>query len=176
MKSVVKRSKIIHNKVICQLLKWFWTYHFFLNAIDWHFVQLWLWPGDRLGKAEQEGRKEGNKKGNKKNKKDKKNKHKRKKNIIIPNKFGVQIKSYGKIQLYNLKNDPEERQDLSDLKPDLLEKIKAQVFEHFYELYPRDFPEESTAGDPKNWGGYFGPGWCDTFNIVDDPAKLSTNR
>ena len=149
---------------------------FFKNVIDWHFVQLWLWPGDRLGKAEQEGRKDGNKKGNKKNKKDKKNKHKRKKNIIIPNKFGVQIKSYGKIQLYNLKNDPEERQDLSDLKPDLLEKIKAQVFEHFYELYPRDFPEESTAGDPKNWGGYFGPGWCDTFNIVDDPAKLSTNR
>ena len=44
---------------------------------------------------------------------------------------------------------------------------QARIVEHFYSLYPRHVPEDVRAGDPKNWGGYYGPGWCDVMNIVE---------
>ena len=121
----------------------------------------------RLGKAQKEEKKGGNNKGNKgKNKKNKKKNTKQKKNIVIPNKFGVKIKTYGEIKLFNLKEDPEERHDISADNPEIIEQIKPRLFEHFYHLHPRDFPAEVDTGNPGHWGGYYGPGWCDVFNII----------
>ena len=67
--------------------------------------------------------------------------------------------------LFNVVEDPEERHDLSQEEPELVEKLKARAIEHFYHLQPRHVPEDQTAGDPVNWGGYYGPGWCDIYNV-----------
>lgn len=131
--------------------------------------------GDRLGKDHKDGDsvegraggKKKKKKGNKNNKKGGKNK----KNMIIPNKFGVRIKTFGEFQLYNLKTDPEERHDLSKTETGVLESIKARIFEHFYNLYPRHVPDDTMDGVPDKWGGYYGPGWCDAMNILDNPTS-----
>ena len=61
--------------------------------------------------------------------------------------------------------DPEERHDLSQEKPEVVESLKARAIEHFYQLQPRHVPEDNTAGDPVHWGGYYGPGWCEIYNV-----------
>ena len=127
--------------------------------------------GDRLGKEHKFGDAvEGRAGGKKKKKKGNKNK-KNRKNIIIPNKFGVRIKTFGEFQLYNLKTDPEERHDLSKTETGILENIKSRMLEHFYNLYPRHTPDDTMDGVPDKWGGYYGPGWCDAMNILDNPTS-----
>ena len=128
----------------------------------------------RTGKSQEDTSQEArkgdiNKKG-KKRKKNKKKGGKRKKNLI-PNKFGVRVKPFGDIQLYNLKTDPEEKLDISEEAPEMTESIKNRIMEHFYDLYPRHVPDDSDAGKPENWGGYYGPGWCDAMNILDHPTE-----
>ena len=104
--------------------------------------------------------------GNKKNKKNKKNGNwKNRKNIDIPNENDVKIRSWGDTMLFNLAEDPEERHDLSKKQPHIVEGLKARVIEHFYHLRPRHVPEDSSLGDPRHWGGYWGPGWCDVYNV-----------
>ena len=67
--------------------------------------------------------------------------------------------------LFNLAEDPEERHDLSKKQPHIVEGLKARVIEHFYPLRPRHVPEDSSLGDPRHWGGYWGPGWCGVYNV-----------
>ena len=69
--------------------------------------------------------------------------------------------------LFNLKEDPEERNDISGNNTDIIGNLKERVKRHFYHLYPRQAPDDTEAGDPKHWGGYYGPGWCDALSIVD---------
>ena len=139
--------------------------------------------GDRLGKDDKKTRENyydkrndgnnysnGNKRGNNKKKKGGKNKNKKNngknnKNMILPNRFGVHVKTFGEIQMFNLKKDPEERKNIANDEPEIRDRIKARVIEHFYDLYPRNVPNDTLAGDPKRWGGYFGPGWCNVMNI-----------
>ena len=111
--------------------------------------------GRRLGK-EAKGGKKGN--GKKKNKK-------QKKFLKIPNKNEVKIRSWGEVMLFNLKKDPEERIDLSAEQTEVVERLKARAVQHFYHLFPRQVPEEDEAGHPQHWGGYFGPGWCQVYNV-----------
>ena len=111
--------------------------------------------GRRLGK-EAKGGKKGN--GKKKNKK-------QKKFLKIPNKNEVKIRSWGEVMLFNLKEDPEERMDLSAEQTEVVERLKARAVQHFYHLFPRQVPEEDEAGHPQHWGGYFGPGWCQVYNV-----------
>ena len=111
--------------------------------------------GRRLGK-EAKGGKKGN--GKKKNKK-------QKKFLKIPNKNEVKIRSWGEVMLFNLKEDPEERMDLSAEQTEVVERLKARAVQHFYHLFPRQVPEEDEAGHPRHWGGYFGPGWCQVYNV-----------
>ena len=68
-------------------------------------------------------------------------------------------------RLFNVAKDPEERHDLSQEKPEVVENLKARAIEHFYQLQPRHVPEDNTAGDPVHWGGYYGPGWCEIYNV-----------
>ena len=98
-------------------------------------------------------------------KKTKKGKRKNKKNFLIPNENNVKIRSWGEIMLFNVSEDPEERHDLSSELPDMVESLKARAVEHFYRLKPRHVPEFNRLGDPKHWGGYWSPGWCDLYNV-----------
>ena len=146
--------------------------------------------GDRFGKGNKydresrenyfdKGNNEKNESGgNKKKKKKKGGKNKNKKNggksnknMILPNKFGVHIKTFGEIQMFNLKEDPEERKNIANDEPEIRDQIKARVIEHFYNLYPRNVPNDTLAGDPRKWGGYYGPGWCDTMNILPSATQ-----
>ena len=121
-------------------------------------VQTFSILGIRLGKEAKGGNK---KKGNGKKKK------KRKKFQKIPNKNQVEIKTWGDVMLFNLQEDPEERNDLSAQQPEVVERLKARAVQHFYHLFPRQVPQEDQAGHPQHWGGYFGPGWCQVYNVND---------
>ena len=117
---------------------------------------------ERIGKdAKRKGGGGGG--GNKKNKKNKKNYWK--KSFVIPNENNVKIRTWGNIMLFNVAEDPEERVDLSQAEPEIVERLKGRAIEHFYHLQPRHVPEDDVAGDPVNWGGYYGPGWCDIYNV-----------
>ena len=102
--------------------------------------------------------------GNKKNKK-KNKKNYWKNSFLIPNENNVKIRTWGNIMLFNVAEDPEERDDLSQSEPEVVERLKGRAIEHFYHLQPRHVPEDNTAGDPVHWGGYYGPGWCDIYNV-----------
>ena len=106
----------------------------------------------------------GKKKGDKKKKggPGKKNKNKR-----LANNYGVVIKTWGQKVLFNLREDPEERVDISEANPEVVEMLQARAEEHFLHLQPQFTPEDKQEGNPARWGGYWGPGWCD-LHIVQN--------
>ena len=106
----------------------------------------------------------GKKKGDKKKKggPGKKNKNKR-----LANNYGVVIKTWGQKVLFNLREDPEERVDISEDNPEVVEMLQVRAEEHFLHLQPQFTPEDKQEGNPARWGGYWGPGWCD-LHIVQD--------
>ena len=120
-------------------------------------VQTFSVFGIRLGKEAK-----GGKKGN-----GKKKKQKQKRFLKIANKNQVKIRSWGDVMLFNVAEDPEEREDLSQSLPEVVERLKARAVQHFYHLFPRQVPQEDQAGHPQHWGGYFGPGWCQVYNVND---------
>ena len=62
--------------------------------------------------------------------------------------------------LYNVATDPEERENLVDLEPELAADIKAKLDKYIDEL-PADFyPDMDPAGRPENFGGIWSAGWC----------------
>jgi len=92
------------------------------------------------------------------------------KNILIPNKHGVKIRSFGEIQLFDLAADPAEKVNLA-ADPDLADVVallKDRVIAHFLNLRPRDVPDETELGHPVRWGGYYGPGWCNYTTVSLD--------
>jgi len=124
----------------------------------------------RTAKNSREGRGKNNKKGGGKKKGDKKKKGgsgKNKKNIPLPNNYGVIIKTWGKKQLFNLREDPEERRDISADNTEMVEKLKDRAVEHFLQLQPQFTPKDDQKGNPLMWGGYWGPGWCDLHTVQD---------
>ena len=123
-----------------------------------------------MARTTRKGRGRNNKKGGGKKKGDKKKKGgsgKNKKNIPLPNNYGVIIKTWGQKMLFNLREDPEERVDISADNPDILEKLKARAVEHFLNLQPQFTPDDTQKGNPLHWGGYWGPGWCDLHTVQD---------
>ena len=112
--------------------------------------------GDRRGGVRKGG-------GNNKHKHKKKGNFK--KSFLIPNENNVKIRTWGDIMLFNVAEDPEERHDLSKTETDIVEGLKARAIEHFYQLQPRHVPPDNPLGDPGNWGGYWGPGWCELYNV-----------
>ena len=124
----------------------------------------------RNGKSFRRGRGKSNKKSGEKKKGDKKKKGgsgKNKKNIPLPNKYGVVIKTWGTQMLFNLREDPEERNDISKDNLEMVTKLKERAVEHFYNLQPRFSPADVDAGNPVRWGGYWGPGWCQPHTVIE---------
>ena len=77
------------------------------------------------------------------------------------------IKTWGQKLLFNLREDPEERHDISEKSPDIVEKLRVRAVEHFYNLQATFAPADDPNGDPLKWGGYYGPGWCDVHTIQE---------
>merc|ERR1712029_166050 len=68
------------------------------------------------------------------------------------------------IAMYNVLEDPEERNDLREKYPDIFEDLQRRVLQHLRNVVPEDFPPQDFSGHPRNFDGYFSPGWCSPSN------------
>ncbi|XP_050411464.2 arylsulfatase B [Patella vulgata] len=62
--------------------------------------------------------------------------------------------------LYDLIEDPGEHNNLVDELPDVVNRLKARLDYYKSTAIPARFPPNTPAGDPNNFGGVWGPGWC----------------
>ena len=62
--------------------------------------------------------------------------------------------------LFNLKEDPEERNDLSDAFPDKVANMVDRIKELSESLVEPDNPDTVFAGNPVNFGWVWSTGWC----------------
>ena len=65
-----------------------------------------------------------------------------------------------KKHLFNIVEDPEERNDLQEALPDVMEKMRLKALELYGSFVERDYPDMSSRSDPARWGGNWSPGWC----------------
>lgn len=65
-----------------------------------------------------------------------------------------------RLALYNVKEDPEERHDLSAGLPDIARELQRRLEAHARTMVPADDPPQDPSGNPDLWGGVFSPGWC----------------
>jgi hypothetical protein len=64
------------------------------------------------------------------------------------------------VALYDLEADPEERTDLRYELPEVFTDLRRRALLHLAKVVPEDFPAQDFSGHPRNFGGYFSPGWC----------------
>ncbi|OWF47903.1 arylsulfatase B-like [Mizuhopecten yessoensis] len=69
------------------------------------------------------------------------------------------VESLGR-ELYNLKDDPYEHNDLSLSHLDIAEELSKKMAEYHKQMIPANFPNNSAAANPNNFDGYWSPGWC----------------
>ena len=62
--------------------------------------------------------------------------------------------------LFNIDLDPEERNDLQEKHPEILEKLRKRARELYSSFVPSDFPAEDHKGSPKHFRGVWSTGWC----------------
>ncbi|XP_077503582.1 arylsulfatase B-like isoform X2 [Amblyomma americanum] len=62
--------------------------------------------------------------------------------------------------LYNIRNDPEERHDLSSSQPEIAARLERRLRKLANHMAPEDNPNDDPRGDPRRWGGLYAPGWC----------------
>ena len=65
-----------------------------------------------------------------------------------------------KKHLFNIADDPEERTDLQEELPEVLEKMRLKVLDMYGTFVKRDYPDMSNQSDPARFGGNWSPGWC----------------
>ncbi|XP_060071412.1 arylsulfatase B-like [Ylistrum balloti] len=65
-----------------------------------------------------------------------------------------------KYQLYNLKDDPTEHNDLSSKEPDIVSKLAARLKYYHDTMVPANYPLPNPFSSPKLHGGAWSPGWC----------------
>ena len=65
-----------------------------------------------------------------------------------------------KKHLFNVRLDPEERNDLVLSRPDVLEQLREKVVELLKTFVARDYPAPSNKGRPNRFNNVWSPGWC----------------
>ena len=73
--------------------------------------------------------------------------------------FDKKWPSYQK-HLFNIDEDPEERLDLQESQPQILEELRRRVRQLYGSFVPADFPAVDHRGSPKHFQGVWSPGWC----------------
>ncbi|XP_046355962.1 arylsulfatase B-like [Haliotis rufescens] len=69
--------------------------------------------------------------------------------------------SANQYQLFNLKDDPNERNDLSNSRPDMVKKLAARLAWYEKQAVPPNFPETpNDLSNPALYGNVWSPGWC----------------
>ncbi|KAK7500422.1 hypothetical protein BaRGS_00008329 [Batillaria attramentaria] len=64
------------------------------------------------------------------------------------------------LRLFNIKDDPTERNDVKDEYPEVLAEMKERLRKWRESLVPANFPPDDPAADPNNFDGVWSPGWC----------------
>ena len=62
--------------------------------------------------------------------------------------------------LFNVIDDPEERNDLQELEPEVMEEMGKVVSELYESFVERDYPKFSKRGLPKHFNNTWSHGWC----------------
>ncbi|XP_069103593.1 arylsulfatase J-like [Argopecten irradians] len=57
-------------------------------------------------------------------------------------------------------DDPNERNNLSDKLPDVVKKLRMRMAEYHKQMVPANYPNGTAVSDPKNYNGFWSPGWC----------------
>jgi len=65
-----------------------------------------------------------------------------------------------KKHLFNVRLDPEERNDLALSRPDVMEQLREKVVELLKTFVSRDYPAPSNKGRPNHFNNVWSPGWC----------------
>ena len=69
--------------------------------------------------------------------------------------------------LFNILEDPEERIDLSDVYPDIVDSLVKRIDELALDLVEADNPDTVFAGHPINFGMEWATGWCNVSNYMN---------
>ena len=62
--------------------------------------------------------------------------------------------------LFNIDDDPEERVDLQESHPEILEELRIKVRELYGSFVRADFPPADHKGSPRYFKGVWSSGWC----------------
>lgn len=63
-------------------------------------------------------------------------------------------------QLYNLKEDPNEHNNLFWKEREIYKKLNSRMEEYKKDMVPADYPGNDKKSAPSDYGGYWTPGWC----------------
>ncbi|XP_071100463.1 arylsulfatase B-like [Haliotis cracherodii] len=72
----------------------------------------------------------------------------------------IYYKGDSPVQLYNIREDPTEHNDLAAQMPDIVDKLRARFDDYRKQMVPALFPDGDPASNPKNFGNAWSPGWC----------------
>ncbi|XP_070562646.1 arylsulfatase B-like [Ptychodera flava] len=64
------------------------------------------------------------------------------------------------VYLFNIQDDPEERNNTADLYPEIVDKLQQRLDEHRKGIVPIIDTTRDLAGHPRRFGGEWSPGWC----------------
>ncbi|KAK7086018.1 hypothetical protein SK128_026978 [Halocaridina rubra] len=64
------------------------------------------------------------------------------------------------VRLYNVRDDPEEREDLSEENPDMVETLLGILSRHMGDYVEPDILPNDPSGNPIYWNNTWTPGWC----------------
>ena len=70
---------------------------------------------------------------------------------------GYQMFNHKPVQLFNIKYDPEERVEVSDLYPEIVDELLARLVVYNKTAVPVVFPPEEEEADPARLGGFWQP-------------------
>ncbi|XP_046561882.1 arylsulfatase B-like [Haliotis rubra] len=72
----------------------------------------------------------------------------------------VYLKGDLPVQLFNIREDPTEHNDLAQQMPDMVAKLRARFEDYKKTMVPANFPDPDPASDPRKFGDVWSPGWC----------------
>lgn len=64
------------------------------------------------------------------------------------------------VRLFNLTQDPFEKVNLASVYPDLVLELKNKLEKYVSSMISPNVEAEILAGNPNNFGGFWGPSWC----------------
>ena len=64
------------------------------------------------------------------------------------------------VRLFNLTNDPFEKDNIAYKNPNIVEELTQRLSKYVKTMITPDLAPETKKGNPNRFGGFFGPGWC----------------